>query len=756
MDRALISTLLGVAASLFASLVHAAPLPTPADPAAIIGGGPVDACDWPSTVFLENCTGTLIHPEIVVYAAHCGDDRERVWFGEDISSGAAPGGAGFSVDTEYCWSNPDWLDPSLPIGPARAADFGFCKLARPVLEVPIVPAVYGCETTILAPGTDVTLVGYGGTDQDTFAVKFEVDTTLHYIDDWGAAVIGGEGLSPCGGDSGGPAFVRMPDGTWRAFGIVSGPNFGNCGDAMWFATIHTAIPYIEAESGIDVTPCHHTDGTWNPSPGCGEFPLDPGDGSGKSWADGCGGGEYSGLVDTCGPTFDASEDLLGPVAAITAPRDRDRFDLPDGGTTYALAVTAEIADAPSGVSRAELVIAGATVEGSLRVGSPWTWDLAMPPGVWTIEVRATDWAGNESLSDAVVIGIGEDPPAAPEPSTSSSGGESGDAPADSSGGDASGAGGDASSGAADTSGGGAAGQASEGDGGCGCRSSAADRPGIAVLGLFAMLGVARRRRRAACSGAAIMMLGGCGGDPANTPGGSSTSGESSGPSESTGVDPDPSSSGGDTTVSSDTSSGDSSSSGPGCEPGTEDCHCDEGFLCNADLACMLDTCVPCQAGAFACVCAYAEGEERGTCEPGLYCFGGLCAAPQPCPFVMDGKCDEPRGTGFCLIGTDAFDCCATEPDVCEEAIVGGACPDGSDSDDCSGDASSSSSGSGGSGSGESSSGGSGSGESSSGESGSGESGSAESGSGESGSGESGSAESGSAESGSGESGSAVE
>jgi hypothetical protein len=88
------------------SIAHAAPIGSGGDPSTIFGGAAVGSCAWPSTVFLENCSGSLIHPEIVVYAAHCGADRERAWFGEDISSGAAPEGAGFAVETEYCVVNP--------------------------------------------------------------------------------------------------------------------------------------------------------------------------------------------------------------------------------------------------------------------------------------------------------------------------------------------------------------------------------------------------------------------------------------------------------------------------------------------------------------------------------------------------------------------------------------------------------------------------------------------------------------------------
>ncbi len=650
----------------------------PVEPAAIIGGGPVSACAWPSTVFLENCTGTLIHPEIVMYAAHCGDTVERVWFGEDISSGGIVGDAGFEVDTEYCIVNPAYAT-EFQLGPSRAADFAFCKLARPVTEVPVVPALVGCETTALLPGTPVTLVGYGGTDQDTFGVKFTVDTVLHYIDDWGAAVIGGQGKSPCAGDSGGPAFVQLSDGSWRAFAIVSGPNVGNCSDAMWFATSFVAIPFIEAQSGIDVTPCHFSDGTWNPSPACGDFPLAPADGSATSWADGCGGGPTLDWGQVCGPAFDGSEDLIAPSVAITSPEDRKRFDREPEADGVQLAITADGSDAISGLRTMALRIDGNDVDLGLKINPPWSWNVTLPPGVWELQVRATDWAGNEALSPSVVVGVDEDPPPAPEPSTSSgivddSGGGSSTTGLDSTG---AGAGSSSSAGGSSESSG-TPEQRADDDGGCGCTSGGRGGGWLALVGLVALV----RRRRVALA----LALGCACADTPGEEGTTGTTGASSGPSStatqtSTGaVD---ASSTGPASDSSSTGVVDSSSTGPGCEPGTVDCHCLTDFTCNEGLSCHLDACVACATGSFACPCSFPNGPgQPGVCDEGLLCFGGLCATPAPCPFVMDGECDEPQAFGPCMPFTDFFDCCAVMPDVCEEEDQGGGCPDGADPFDC--------------------------------------------------------------------------
>ncbi len=678
---------LWICASLMVSLQTARAHAALPGESSVYGGEATAPCSWPTTVFLGGCSGTLIHPEVVMYASHCGDEIPEIHFGEDYLNPDAPGD-GFSVATDYCMVNPE-AETAVGIGEFRAADFAFCKLVRPVLEVPIVPPLVGCETTVLVPGQAVTLVGFGRDESDTFGIKREVTTILHYIDDFGVAVIGGNGKSSCNGDSGGPAFVQLPDGSWRVFGIVSGPNGGSCGDPSWYPTSFLAVPFIEQETGIDVTPCHYATGEWNPSPACRDFPLAPEDGSGKAWRDGCGGGPTTSWGSACGPAFDTTDDLAAPTAAILEPADRTRVDTEADQEAYALTVRAQAQDDISGVQHLGLVINGAIIEGGQRRSPPWEWNILLSSGVWELRVAATDWVGNTAESPVVVIGVNEDPPVAPDPSTSTG---TGDEPASS------------SSGAADETGVGTStsttstgSDTSDGtalqtdDGGCGCRNSGTQNVG---LGLLLAFGAIRRRRmlrspRGCVTAVALMSA--CASDSNGVPnGGSATEGATTGATTgTTTADAESvstsSSSGGEHETSSTTNAG---STGPGCEPGIEGCHCADGFSCNTDLTCLLDTCVPCETGSFACPCARGSEKTEGTCDEGLLCFGGLCAAPQPCPFTEDGDCDEPRGSGNCFEGTDSFDCCATQPDVCEERSADGACPDGADPQDCAGESSS--------------------------------------------------------------------
>src|SRR5262249_11202349 len=47
---------------------------------ALFGGAAVSRCQWTNVVAVnEACSGVLLHPDLVVYAAHCGTSFDRVW-----------------------------------------------------------------------------------------------------------------------------------------------------------------------------------------------------------------------------------------------------------------------------------------------------------------------------------------------------------------------------------------------------------------------------------------------------------------------------------------------------------------------------------------------------------------------------------------------------------------------------------------------------------------------------------------------------
>jgi hypothetical protein len=384
----------------------------------IFGGQPAAACSWPSAVALGGCTGTLIHPEIVVYAAHCGDQITNVWFGETYFVGEGRG-----VPVDFCMVN-----EVFELGSGN--DYAFCKLAEPVLDIPFTPPLMGCETTLLTPGRQIALVGFGAHDLDGNAnVKYELLTTLNFITEGGEAQTGdNSGFGVCFGDSGGPAYVRLDesvggDGSWRAFGIASYIN-GGCGGIGHHTLIHNAVPFIEANADVDITPCHYPGGSWDPSAACQGFATQI-DQSHGNWDNGCAGGELTALGATCGPPNSGAEDLVAPTARITDPEWGAVFESDEGGSAT-FSVSAEASDDASGVASVGLSVNGVLPDEAIDIDPPWHWPaVSLPTGVYTLRVLVRDHSGKETESEPVMIGVDMDPPEMPDPPepASSSGAE---------------------------------------------------------------------------------------------------------------------------------------------------------------------------------------------------------------------------------------------------------------------------------------------------------------------------------------------
>ena len=270
---------------------------------AIYGGTTTAVCGWPSTVELGGaCTGTLVHPQVVIYAAHCGASYSKIYFGENYQAPAK------TVTPSSC--------KIIPGGnPGSGNDFAVCKLSTPVTNVPITPILMGCETSILKQGQAVTLVGFGNADNGPYGIKRQVTTTINGIDANNEISIGGGGKDTCQGDSGGPAFVQLADGTWRVFGITS--YGGACGTGGKYSMMHKGMSWFESTVGLDITPCHNADGTWNPTAACGNFPKAPAN-SGGTWAAGCNVGAVGGLSATCGAAYGGGG-TQPPPTTPTAP-----------------------------------------------------------------------------------------------------------------------------------------------------------------------------------------------------------------------------------------------------------------------------------------------------------------------------------------------------------------------------------------------------------------------------------------------------
>lgn len=273
------------------------PVPT----ARIYGGQITKTCEFPQTVSVGGCTGTLVHPRVVLSAAHCGR-LSSATFGEHARNAVAKRSA-FS-----------WCEQSASGG----KDAQICVLKEPMTGVPIVPIAQGCELDEIKKGAKVLLSGFGYDENDPAGgspggEKRWVETDIRLVKDNFDIHIGGGGKGGCNGDSGGPAFLQMKDGTWRTIGATHAgatPDGAhpNCDTGVWKSTGKLMKWYEEMlakhnETEIDLSPCFDDQGKWAPNKECGGYVKDL-KGPFGGWKDKCGKDapvvKYSA---TCGKPF---------------------------------------------------------------------------------------------------------------------------------------------------------------------------------------------------------------------------------------------------------------------------------------------------------------------------------------------------------------------------------------------------------------------------------------------------------------------
>ncbi len=232
---------------------------------AVIGGQAASHAEWPAVVGLmydlgdglePGCTGTVIAPRVVLTAAHCVAHRDGVSDEDPVAvrlgtHDLARGGRDVAVREVRAMSNGlDGFDIALLF---LAEDAG----------VPPAQLAGGCGAA--TQGGQVTLVGFGVTDRETFGELHRVDLRVAELactdPDLGCNEHQGQGsylvTTPggmCGGDSGGPIFVVNQHGRFVA-GVVSGPAQDEASDLCddWRRALYprpdTVATWIEAQLG---------------------------------------------------------------------------------------------------------------------------------------------------------------------------------------------------------------------------------------------------------------------------------------------------------------------------------------------------------------------------------------------------------------------------------------------------------------------------------------------------------------------------
>jgi hypothetical protein len=326
----------------------------------IVGGGDVAECGWPSVALAEGCSGVLVHPHVLVTAAHCvSEGITEIDFGDN---GSAPAR---SVSVTRCVAHPAYNGDT--------DDIGFCLLAQDVTELPIVPLMAACELARVRAGDPVIEVGFGQSavstgPNDGFGLKRWIGATIATLasDRGQIDATTGSQDGEYYGDSGGPLFFQMPDGTWRVIGVdSSSPDIipgSNASRISAYTSVPAHVAWLESTSGADLTACHDASG-WNPSAACTGFPSDPATGVG-TWATFCSGQALVRPQMTCGEQDAGVASDGGVDAGAEWPRSSD------AGLSRGDADESSRADAPRASSAGSGVTDPWSDSGENALGTP--------------------------------------------------------------------------------------------------------------------------------------------------------------------------------------------------------------------------------------------------------------------------------------------------------------------------------------------------------------------------------------------------
>jgi hypothetical protein len=363
---------------------------SPASRPLVAFGEPAAPCSWPTVVAVvgsELCTGTLIHPEIVLYSGTCGYDDKVIRFGEDASFPER------EVEVEYC-------------NPSPEGDSAYCRLAQPITELPITPLLIGCDFDQISEGDAAVLVGFGATELDMVGgQKHWGLTSLTAIDRTAGSFqlqdIGGAPFG-CSGDAGAPVFVQLDDGSWRVAGVTSSTS-DSCTGGGTFVQGLIEHDMLWSNTDLQITPCHLWDGSWAPTPACtGFYAQSPDLGSGN-WNDWCLGTPAIGDSTTCGPAWDEFDPSLFPEIEIQTPISGETFE---PSSFVGIWVHAQKQAGGFTLRRVSVELDGELLE-TQQTGTADNYfeTQPLPDGTYSLVAFAEDWAGNVSRSETVDIHV---------------------------------------------------------------------------------------------------------------------------------------------------------------------------------------------------------------------------------------------------------------------------------------------------------------------------------------------------------------
>lgn len=207
---------------------------------------PLTAGQIMAVVSLGGCSGTVIADEWVASARHCGlSVGQRVCVGE------------FRSDSVCTTAIEAYDHPEVDYALLRV-ETPFSELVPALTPIPVMTEPLTQDWV----GTLISAAGFGQQEDGSSNQREFADETLVEISS-SAFVIDGMGVNGvCYGDSGGPTFGQLPDGSVRHLGALQGGD-PSCVDQDNYTRSDAILAWIEGYTGPTVV---------NPSNPCGRIP----------------------------------------------------------------------------------------------------------------------------------------------------------------------------------------------------------------------------------------------------------------------------------------------------------------------------------------------------------------------------------------------------------------------------------------------------------------------------------------------------